>query len=124
MKILFNKSFLFFFIMIMFFFLGTKAQIVYTDVNPDQTFSDSGSVYHLDLNKDGINDFDIAYTKHAVAFTGHCSGTQTNYSINITPQLSNDVLSDVNFYPYALNLNDAISPGSASWSNLIGKPLR
>lgn len=105
-------------------FVCSKAQIVYTDVNPDQVFRDSGSVYHLDLNKDGINDFDISYTKHVVAFSGHCNGTQTNYSIDITPQLSNAVLSDVDFYPYALNLNDAISPGSASWSNTTGPPLR
>ncbi|MBA3647212.1 MAG: T9SS type A sorting domain-containing protein [Chitinophagales bacterium] len=44
------------------FFQFANAQIVYTDVNPDQTFNTNGSLYHLDLNNDGINDFDLTYT--------------------------------------------------------------
>ena len=42
---------------------AAHAQIVYTDVKPDLTFSTNGSVYYIDLNKDGINDFKISYTK-------------------------------------------------------------
>jgi hypothetical protein len=64
---------------------------IYTDVNPDQTFDTNGSVYHLDLNNDGINDFDISYTTSVVTLSGHCSGTQTNNYIEISPLNQNEV---------------------------------
>jgi len=105
-------------------FVQLKAQIVYTDVNPDQSFKDSGSVYHLDLNNDGINDFDVTYIKHLVTFSGHCFGAQTNYNINITPLQNNLVLSDANSRSFALNINDVVSPGSSSWSNTPNEILR
>ncbi len=36
---------------------GVNAQIVYTDVNPDETYSGDGEFYELDLNLDGDVDF-------------------------------------------------------------------
>ncbi len=104
-------------------FVHSTAQIVYTDVNPDQAFRDSGAVYHLDLDNDGISDFDIAYIKRVVTFSGHCFGPHTNYNINITPLQSNLVLSDVNSRSYALSLNDVVSPGSSYWSNTPNQAL-
>jgi hypothetical protein len=105
--------------------ITTKAQIVYTDVNPDQIFADTGSsVYHLDLNNDGINDFDIRDSSKNVSFSGHCSGLETNNYITITPlQNNNSVLSDANSFPYALDLNDAVAGSSSLWSTAKGQIL-
>lgn len=36
---------------------GLQAQILYTDVNPDEIVFGNASVYPLDINQDGINDF-------------------------------------------------------------------
>ena len=44
------------FIILVIFFFPAKAQIVYTDINPDTTIS-YGKEYDLDLNNDGITDF-------------------------------------------------------------------
>ena len=41
------------------FLPSSKAQIVYLEVIPDQTIAFTGT-YHLDLNNDGITDFDIS----------------------------------------------------------------
>ena len=40
-----------------------KSAIVYTDVNPDQTFSTTGGFYMLDLNNDNVSDFKISLSK-------------------------------------------------------------
>ncbi|GAB4254368.1 MAG: hypothetical protein Kow0079_10590 [Vicingaceae bacterium] len=40
---------------------NADAQVVYTDVNPDQTFSTSGDSYNLDLNGDAIVDFTLKF---------------------------------------------------------------
>ena len=41
------------------FLPSSKAPIVYSEVIPDQTIAFNGT-YHLDLNNDGITDFDIS----------------------------------------------------------------
>ncbi len=41
------------------------AQIIYTDINPDTTFSQNNSLYSLDLNNDGQPDFKIGMIKYA-----------------------------------------------------------
>ncbi len=108
----------------LFVFANSKAQVVYTDVNPDQVFSDSGAVYHLDLNNDGINDFDITYFKHVVTFGAPCFGSQTNYDIGILPLQSNAVLADVNSRSIELYINDVVSQGSSYWADTSGQTLR
>jgi hypothetical protein len=107
--------------------IRSSAQIVYTDVNPDQTFADSGAVYHLDLNNDGVNDFDILDSLRTVTLIDHCFGlAETNRNILIKTSLNNDVLSQDGspYLPYALNLNDTIRESSSSWSNLAPQFLK
>ena len=58
------KRFYAFIILAMFSFSVANAQIVYTDIIPDTTFlclltNSSIKTYHLDLNNDGTNDFNI-----------------------------------------------------------------
>ena len=36
---------------------AADAQVVYTDISPDQTFNTDGASYDLDLNNDGTFDF-------------------------------------------------------------------
>ena len=90
---------------------ASPAQIVYTDVIPDQTINHNG-VYQLDLNNDAITDFNITYT---VAYPGPCSDiAQLNYFIRITPANSNSTANDsINpLWPVKLDSN-----------NIIGKNL-
>lgn len=64
------------------FCISSNAQIIYTDVNPDDTIQDLNlsaatyDVYHLDLNNDGITDFDLnqSYIKYS-----YSSGTLCYY---------------------------------------------
>lgn len=56
MKTQFLKSFIAFLILNATFLISAHAQIIYTDVIPDQTFNTNGSVYHLDLNNDSVID--------------------------------------------------------------------
>ncbi len=39
---------------------GLNAQVIYTDVNPDETYSDDGEFFEIDLNLDGSVDFSVA----------------------------------------------------------------
>ena len=87
----------------MMFSVSANAQIVYTDVIPDTTVNTNNGVYHLDLNNDGITDFNITYT---TAATGH--STHINVFIRITPLGANKVGNDTT-YPSALSLNSLIN---------------
>lgn len=83
-------------------------QIIYTDVNPDLTFNSNGTAYHLDLNNDGINDFNISYS---IVYPGACSDiAQLNYYICITPVHNNSVGSSLSnpFFPLSLDSNSII----------------
>ena len=91
-----------------------KAQIVYTDVNPDQTYS-SGN-YNLDLNNDGTNDFTLTLTKQAVTFSCHppgCSGnvTTSNNTLKIKTLTNNKVATN----GFRLDQNTLID-SALSWS--------
>lgn len=110
---------------ILFYFLTTilvssaNAQIVYTDVNPDTTINNiSIGIYHLDLNNDGINDYDI---KIHSSSAGICSTRPLSYKTNhytvIQPLNNNEILSDAESYPLALNQNVQLQSGSSVWSN-------
>jgi len=93
-----------------------KAQIVYTDVNPDQTFN-SNTSYNLDLNNDGTIDFTLttgAYSTLPSGCQGYaCLCHNTGANVSIYP-LSDSVA--INGGALDMNLNDTIG-GSLPYSN-------
>lgn len=73
------------------FFQFANAQIVYTDVNPDQTQS-SGS-YNIDLNKDGVNDFTLKETQttYSLCNIGGCSPVhETGFTFSLACIMNNE----------------------------------
>lgn len=97
-----------FIVTLMLFSVSTNAQIVYTDVNPDVTYNNNGGVYALDLNNDGIIDFDITFYEVQIP-------NAINKFIRINPLGSNAVGNDLNSYPSALSLNTLIDSSSFQW---------
>jgi hypothetical protein len=81
-----------FIIIMLFFFSAAKAQIIYTNVNPDAKFSCSKAgcshQYNLDLNNDGVNDFSII----VAGSLSFCGGNHHNFSVSIVPLDSNGVV--------------------------------
>jgi hypothetical protein len=109
-------------IIIMMFSMATSnAQIIYTDIIPDTTINTNNGVYHLDLNNDGITDFNINY--YATAVTGSCGSSPTNPTnllISVTPQGANEVGRSVLSFmpsPSALSLNAPIDSATFTWLN-------
>ena len=93
----------------MLFSASANAQIVYTDVNPDTTINTNGGVYALDLNNDGITDFNITFNTTTIP-------QGTNRYIRITPLGANKVGNDLSYpYPSALSINTLIDSSSSSW---------
>jgi len=92
-----------------------NAQIVYTDVIPDATINSPGGVCHLDLNNDGINDFDISTFSASAGVCSH--GNKTNYYTAIVPLNGNEILDNNISFPKALNQNVAIKASSTAWEN-------
>ncbi len=87
---------------------SADAQIIYTDINPDQVFNGNGS-YNLDLNNDLTNDFIL-----------NISGNTNSAFVTVNPQSGNQVLgsgSDSNAwnYPFAITKNNGISAGQVAW---------
>ena len=99
----------------MLFSASANAQIVYTDVNPDVTINTNGGVYALDLNNDGIADFNITYTTTLYY-------SLTNLLIRITPLGANEVGNDTT-YPSALLQNSQIDSSSFTWKNNVNQNL-
>ena len=112
------------FIMMMFSIVTANAQIVYTDVTPNSIIDTTNSVYHLDLNNDGVTDYNINFTTGTIS--GSCSGTQnsTAYYIKITLLDSNEVGTDATspFYPKVLLLDSWID-SSFTWKNTASQLL-
>ncbi len=83
-----------------------SGQITYTDVSPDFSGSNTGS-YGLDLNNDGIIDFNLNGSSSASLFL---EPTTTNNSF---------LGSAFSFYAYPFNLTNGanISSGQTSWTN-------
>jgi len=101
----------------MLFSASANAQIIYTDVNPDVSINTNGGVYALDLNNDGITDFNITYA--TTMFAG-----QTNKFIRITPLGANKVGNDLSYpYPSALLPNTLIDASSFSWLSTANQSL-
>ncbi len=103
------------------FFPVAQAQVVYTDVNPDRTFNTGGAVYHLDLNNDGINDFNISYTTQTKSTT-HC-GTHTNSYIRIMPLNQNEVSGDDSNNVPAVESNVIINSTAFTWKDTTNEVL-
>lgn len=70
--------------------VGTTAegQVVYTDVSPDLTFN-TGGIYNLDLNNDGITDFSLQQRSGTIYsfFTYNAVGVQPEKAINAVDTL-------------------------------------
>ncbi|MBE0641085.1 MAG: T9SS type A sorting domain-containing protein [Bacteroidales bacterium] len=85
--------------------------IVYTDLVPDSTYSGANADFLLDLNNDGVDDFNIQFTV----------GTASR-SVRVLPSMGNEVLGSSGgayFYPFVLNLNDPIGGGQTAWNGTI-----
>ncbi|MBC8047535.1 MAG: T9SS type A sorting domain-containing protein [Fimbriimonadaceae bacterium] len=95
-------------------FCIANAQIVYTDVDPDETYT-SGTLY-IDLNNDGINDFKITNT---TAGGGRCG---SNKFVKITPLNSNSVSKSAG-YPAKHN-SDFIINETCVWNGAPNQVLR
>ena len=106
-----------FIILTMLISASANAQIIYTDVNPDVTINTNGGVYALDLNNDGITDFNITFS--TALYAG-----QTNKYITITPLGANKVGNNLSYpYPSALSLNTLIDNSSFEWLSTANQSL-
>ena len=89
-----------------------NSQIVYTDVNPDETYSTNLDTYMLDLNNDSVDDFGIGLFLNA--------GDSSNIdAVILAAAAGNEALGHVSstsyFQPFALNANDPINGSQANW---------
>ncbi len=100
----------------MLFSASANAQIVYTDVTPDQVISattiPSTEDYNIDLNNDGINDYKISCSRSGgICPLAPSSRLYINF-ISDSALNSNAVVTGTSItYPLAMNLNDSISSG-------------
>ena len=100
----------------MLFSASANAQIVYTDVTPDQVISattiPSMEDYNIDLNNDGINDYKISCSRSGgICPLAPSSRLYINF-ISDSALNSNAVVTGTSItYPLAMNLNDSISSG-------------
>lgn len=94
-----------------------KAQIIYTDIR-DVVLSAAGSTYPLDLNNDGVVDFNLSIS--GKTYKSQKCGTITVLAASISTLGQNKVLTnqlpkDNTNYPTVLNLNSSISSSSITW---------
>lgn len=90
---------------------GADAQIIYTDIVPDDTVTGGGSSYALDLNNDGTVDFNfqIVNTGYTYVSTYGTYGYQISGIGVVAANSNNGALTDSNSYPYALSSGAAIN---------------
>ncbi len=107
--------------------LGAHAEIIYTDVDPDETYNTDGDSYLLDLDDDGIIDFivyvvnfsypGLFYTSAGATYAGQFQ------DVFVFPNTANSVAGSSTgggfAYPYALNSGDEIGAGLEFQSNSI-----
>lgn len=98
-----------------------QAQIIYTDVVPDQTFPAIGDTCSLDVDNDGNVDFLIAHHTWTVPCSTPCVGTRQRNWVKITPMGTNAVANTV---PYASQLppSQSIDP-ALTWDDAGGQVL-
>ncbi len=100
----------------MMFSASANAQIVYTDVIPDDTISQG--TYNLDLNNDGTNDFVIT---HSVT-TFICAGQpRPNRYIRVTPLGTNQVACYSGTNATKMTLNANIDASVLTWNNSVNQ---
>lgn len=90
---------------------GVDAQIIYTDIIPDDTVTGGGSSYALDLNNDGTVDFNfqIVNSGYTYVSTYGTYGQQISGIGVVASNSNNGVLIDSSSYPYALSNGAAIN---------------
>lgn len=100
---------------------GLKAQILYTDINPDTTVvapDNNWGMYYVDLNHDGADDFVINHHNMLIAW---------NYQkVEMCIQgYDSEILCETsyNHYPYAYSLNDVIGEGNTQWYNPVSSMI-
>jgi len=102
-----------------------NAQIVYTDVNPDTLLNNNGEIYALDLDNNGIAEFNIQFVDTAYFYSF--------YGVQISSQYVGASISNVNpgaafvgdtalFYPSALAQGDTIN-GNDIFASSYGAPI-
>ena len=96
----------------MMFSINAHSQIIYTDVYPDQTFNTNGNVYHLDLNNDGITDFNISKFYSITCFTYNCNKKRILSSIRISPLNGNAVAANT-IGPLKMHKNEDVSSATS-----------
>lgn len=100
--------------------ISAEGAIVYTDVDPDETYTEHADLYNLDLNNDGNVDFivyvvDIAYSG-VFSIPGIATYSGLFQDIFLFPAPGNSaaastVSAGAFIYPYALNSGDVIDTG-------------
>lgn len=105
---------------------GAKAQSVYTDVNPDETYSNDGEFYEIDLNLDGSTDFTVAvldFTYPGFFYsTGTLGYTWAGLIRGVVVHSYNGSVAGSSgasgtFLPYALNNNVDVDGGLSFHTN-------
>lgn len=95
--------------------------VVYTDIDPDETYGASGDLFELDLNDDGVIDFQIykylinTNTTFSTTGGGTFPGSIQVNHIFALPTSGNAIQASTGsggyFYPYALGAGDNIGAG-------------
>ncbi len=120
-NILLLKNRIYLTFLLAFIFNTSEAQIIYTDIIPDSVVNTNGGVYRLDLNNDGLVDFNFNLKLSTTSNT-HCIGTKSNTTINVSPADSSldavaytfDVFDSTNYLEPIL-ADSIISSNSSSW---------
>lgn len=90
---------------------SSKAEITYTDLDPDSILQMNNDTFFLDLNQDNTTDFLITLSKSNVSFS------KTNRYIEILPQGSNSIIATTgNIFPKVINKGDT-SANPYIWAN-------
>lgn len=94
---------------------SADGQIIYTDISPDSLVNLDGGYYQLDLNNDGL--FDFEFTQTITAATG-TSGSYNVNAVGISPLDSNAVAGSTAgayVYPFAMNPGDTVQ-STLTWN--------
>ncbi|MEO5569454.1 MAG: hypothetical protein ABIT08_13855 [Bacteroidia bacterium] len=96
------------------FITTSNAQIIYTDIISDHHLLNGINFYNLDLNNDGITDYQLYYD-HNSDYCGSCVNSYYHNYKKVTPYNINKVL-DSNSYPLKLTAGNLVSPTINKWN--------